>query len=134
MKLLNKWLKPHLKLGIIIIRNDQVSNSIMTHCSECFSIKGKVSDIMICQKLHDIFFNTTTSSDNARNHLMLTKISNIFSHSARCHVGGVSKEDSASGVLSDFFIFVLFIFILSNWLLRESPFDHIINAIDGLTN
>jgi len=134
MKLLNKWLKPHLKFRVVIIRNNQVSNSVMAHRSKSCSIECKVSDVMVSQNLHDIFFNTSTSCDDARNHLMLTKISNVFSHTTWCHVGSVSEEDGTSGVFTHFFVLVLVVFIFSNWLLWESPFDHIINAINRLTN
>ena len=47
---------------------------------------------------HQIFLNTSSGSDNAINHFMLSKEPNNISHATRSHIGCISQKDCASNL------------------------------------
>jgi hypothetical protein len=100
MHFLNDGDHERLQLAIIHVWNNQVSDSIEALHPEGLAVKVEVPNVVRGEALHKVFLNTTSGCDDAIYHLVLTKISDVLSHSARRHVRCVSEEYGAADILS----------------------------------
>jgi hypothetical protein len=96
---LNDWDHERLQLAIIHIWNNQVSYSIEALHPEGLAVKVEVPNVVRGEALHEVLLNTTGGCDDTIYHLVLAKISDVLSHTARCHVRCVAKEYGAADIL-----------------------------------
>jgi len=128
---LDDWKEPLFKQGVILVRHDQIANAIKSLLSQSRALKAEVSDIAGREAFHDVFLDAARSRHNLINHLVLAEIANVLSHTTRGHVRRVSEIDRAARVLALFWVLVLLFFVFSDWLVGQSPLDHLVDLFYG---
>lgn len=71
--------EPVLKLAVVIVRNNEVANTIHALLPKSSTVQIEVSEVCLSQTLDEVFFDTASSRHNSRDHLVFGKIQDDFS-------------------------------------------------------
>ena len=118
MHLLDQFYEPSLEQGVVVVRHNQISNPVQSLLSQLLALELEIAHVMVSEKLHEIFLDSSASGHYARDHAVLAQVPNVLSHSAGCHIGSVPQKYSAPSSTSRCWVFELLCLVVSDRLIR----------------
>ena len=92
---------PSLEVHIVVVGDQEVSNAVHTLETKLATIKIEVAHVVMAEALHEILLNTSSSSDDSINHVVLDEILDGLASTGAHQVGSVAKHDSSSRLRSE---------------------------------
>lgn len=124
---------PVFETAVVLVRNDQVSDSVEALLAKLFALKREVSHVMRIEALHDVFLNAAARGNSAVNQLVLEDVAQHLAVSAGNHVRSEAKEDRALGVRPHRWILEVICVSFLPLAVTQSPLQHLVDLLDRKT-
>ena len=92
---------PVLELAVVVVWNQQVSDAIHALLPQLGAVQIEVGEIGFPKTLDKVFFDAARRGHDCRDMLVLDEVEDDFAEAGGDEVGGVAKEDLASGIGAD---------------------------------
>ena len=113
--------QPVLKFAVIIVRHDEVADTIHAASAQVGAIKGKVSEISFAEAFDKVFLDAAGGGDDARDLLVLHQVQNDFAKARGYEIRRVAEKDVASRSGAKVRVGTFHRFIIRDWFIREAP-------------
>ena len=115
------WREPVLELAVVVVRYDEISDTIHTTSTEVCSIEREVGEIRFPETLDKVLLDAARGGNDACNMSMLHEVQNDLTQPGGYEVRGIAKKDVTARSRTELWIRQLFVLILGDRLIGKAP-------------
>ena len=115
------WHQPVLEFAVIVVRYDEVADTIHAASAQVCAIEVEVGEICFAQAFDKVLFDTTGGGDDACYVLVLHEMQNDFAEAGGYEIRCVSEKDVAARSGAKVWVGTFLRFILRDRFIGEAP-------------
>lgn len=107
--------QPVLEFAVIVIRHDEVANTIHAASTQVRTIEEEVTEIRRGKTLDEVLLDATSGCNDARDVLVLHKVQDYFAEARGDEIRGIAEKDVTANLGANVRIGEMLRFILRDW-------------------
>ena len=113
--------EPVLKFAVVLVRYDEISDTIHAFSSQIGTIQPKVGQIGVTETFDEILLDPACGGDNGSNMLVFHEMQDDFTKARRNKIGRIAQEYVATRPSTNFGIEILIWLTVCDRIVCESP-------------